>query len=411
MLRPNRTSRLSNRLHSLLFQSAVSRGKLRKFFLAVPLTTQFVLLFTGCVYYSTSLTDEGYLYNHVYLAKEYYGRPLVPGELFRIKRFYVHGENGTFVYAEIINGPSPGKEICVNDFGRYLFYENPFEYPAGRTRPCWLEYDDTILDPDAVEDLGELSDDELKEKGLWIEPFTDEARALLKPLPEGVDLEQLQKDAENNDIAAQIQLGKLYYEGAGVRKSRNEAIGWLQKAADQGSRDAEFDLAIMLADARYGEDFRTAEKIFRKYAEQGDVDAQFFLGLLLERGYRGEKYKLPKDPVDLAKWKESLNWYRKAAEQGDARAMRALGMAYSEPSVWWLWFGTEKRVEEDYETAVEWFRKAAELGDFAAQRNLGYLYLKGKGVKKDKVEARKWLEKAAAQGDSYATDLLKDLAD
>lgn len=91
--------------------------------------------------------------------------------------------------------------------------------------------------------------------------------------------------------------------------------------------------------------------------------------------------------------------------------MRALGMAYSEPSVWWLWFGTEKRVEEDYETAVEWFRKAAELGDFAAQRNLGYLYLKGKGVKKDKVEARKWLEKAAAQSDPYATDLLKELED
>jgi hypothetical protein len=41
----------------------------------------------------------------------------------------------------------------------------------------------------------------------------------------------------------------------------------------------------------------------------------------------------------------------------------------------------------------------------------GYLYLKGKGVKKDKAEARKWLEKAAAQGDPYATDLLKELED
>ena len=47
--------------------------------------------------------------------------------------------------------------------------------------------------------------------------------------------------------------------------------------------------------------------------------------------------------------------------------------------------------------------------DFAAQRNLGYLYLKGKGVKKDKTEARTWLEKAAAQGDSYATELLKEI--
>lgn len=75
--------------------------------------------------------------------------------------------------------------------------------------------------------------------------------------------------------------------------------------------------------------------------------------------------------------------------------MRSLGMIYA----------TSERPEQ----AAEWFRKAAELGDFAAQRDLGYLYLHGEGVKKDAVEARKWLEKAAAQGDVYATDLLKDL--
>ena len=370
---------------------------------------------TSCAYNSTSRTDEGYLYNHVYLVKDY-GRTVSPGVLFRINRFYVHLENGIWVYAEIINGPSPGMEICVNDFGRYPGYEAPFQYPAGRTYPCWKEinWHDFFLDPEAVEDLGELTDAELKEKGLWIEPFTDEARALLKPLPEGVDLEQLKKAAENNDIAAQIQLGNLYYEGAGVRKSRNEAIGWLQKAVDQGislSNYAEYHLALILADDRYGESFRTAEKIFRKYAEHGDREAQFCLGLLLERGYEDEKYSSPKDPERMTKWKESLLWYRKAADQGDARAMRALGMAYSEPSAWWVGFMTEKRVDEDFEMAAEWFRKAAELGDFAAQRNLGYLYFKGKGVKKDKTEARNWLEKAAAQGDPYATDLLKELED
>jgi len=374
------------------------------------------IFFKSCIVYdSTSQTNEGYLYNHVYLVKAY-GQYVSPGVLFRIKRFYVHYENGIWVYAEIINGSSPGREICVNDFGRYPGYEAPFQYPVGRTHPCWKEIKrhDFYLDSEAVEDLGELTDAELKEKGLWIEPFTDEARALLKPLPEGVDLEQLKKAAENNDIAAQIQLGNLYYEGAGVRKSRNEAIGWLQKAVDQGislSNYAEYHLALILAEARYGEDFRTAEKIFRKYAEQGDADAQFCLGLLLERGYEDEKYSSPKDPERMAKWKESLLWYRKAADQGDARAMRALGMAYSEPSVWWVGLMTEKRVEEDFEQAAEWFRKAAELGDFAAQRNLGYLYLKGKGVEKDKAEARKWLEKAADQGDPYATDLLKELED
>ena len=113
----------------------------------------------------------------------------------------------------------------------------------------------------------------------------------------------------------------------------------------------------------------------------------------------------------VGKWNESVEWYRKAADQGDARAMRALGMAYSEATETPWFFPTIARVEQDCEQAAEWFRKAAELGDFAAQRNLGYLYLKGKGVKKDKAEARKWLEKAAAQSYPYATDLLKELED
>ena len=367
------------------------------------------IFFKSCIVYdSTSQTNEGYLYNHVYLVKAY-GQYVSPGVLFRIKRFYVHRENGNRVFAEIINGPSPGMEICVNDFGRYPGYEAPFQYPAGRTHPCWKKIyrHDFYLDPDAVEDLGELTEAELKEKGLWIEPFTDEAKVLLKPLPEGVNLEQLKKVAEEGDVDAHIQLGRIYCEGAGVeRKDRSKAEFWFRKAAEQGSRDAEFDLAVMLADDRYGESFRTAEKIFRKYAEHGDKDAQFCLGLLLERGYEDEKYSSPKDPERMTKWKESLLWYRKAADLGDARAMRALGMAYSEPSAWWVGFMT--RVDEDFEIAAEWFRKAAELGDFAAQRNIGYLYLKGKGVKKDKAEARKWLEKAAAQGDSYAQELLAE---
>ena len=369
------------------------------------------IFFKSCVVYdSKSLTDEGYLYNHVYAVKTSW-QILSPGVLFRINRFYVHRENGNRVFAEIINGPSSGMEICVNDFGRYPGYEAPFQYPVGRTHPCWKEINrhDFYLDPDAVEDLGELTEAELKEKGLWIEPFTDEAKVLLKPLPAGVDLEQLKKAAEEGDVDAQIQLGRIYCEGAGVdRKDRSKAEFWFRKAAEQGSRDAEFDLAVMLADDRYGESFRTAEKIFRKYAEHGDREAQFCLGLLLERGYEDEKYSSPKDPERMTKWKESLLWYRKAADQGDARAMRALGMAYSEPSAWWVGFMTEKRVDEDFEMAAEWFRKAAELGDFAAQRDLGYLYLKGKGVEKDMTESRKWLEKAAAQGDSYAQELLAD---
>ena len=308
---------------------------------------------------------------------------LPPGTLFRVTHFFWNNETGTSVYADVLNGALAGKEIEVGGFGRhYRFYNSGFqdffEYPAGRTIPFWLDKTKVyILDQELVQDLGKLTDDELKTKGLWLEPGTETTmKAIMKPFPDGIEIEQLQKDAKQNDVDAQILLGKCYFEGAGVRRDRPMAEYWFQKAIDQGSREAEFRLAVL--DASYHP--KKAEKVFRKYAEDGDRDAQFCLGLLLDYSTNSGF--------------ESFQWYQKAADQGDPRAMRSLGMYHVR--------------RERLEKATEWFKKAAELGDFAAQRNLGYLYLKGKGVEKDKAEARKWLEKAAAQGDSYAQELLAE---
>ncbi|MDA9976050.1 sel1 repeat family protein [Alphaproteobacteria bacterium] len=48
--------------------------------------------------------------------------------------------------------------------------------------------------------------------------------------------------------------------------------------------------------------------------------------------------------------------------------------------------------------SVKWFRKSAEQGNAKAQRNLGWMYKKGNGVTKDYAEAVKWYRKAAEQG-------------
>lgn len=337
--------------------------------------------------YSIGKKTSGWIWDREERKKISFALP--PGTLFRVTHFWWNIE--TEIYADVLNGPLAGKEIEVGGFGRRFFYsggiKDLFEYPDGRTLPFWQEvdqYGQAFLDPDVVQDLGRLSDEELKAKGLWLEPGTEAAKAVVKQLPEGIDLERLQKDAENNDIAALIQLGKLYYEGAGVRRDRAMAEYLFQKAAALGSSEAEFRLAIVRAGDPWGTQRGEVEDIFRKHAEQGEVEAQFCLGLLL--GYKGNRNRWNPD---------SVLWYQKAADQGDARSMRALGMFYA--------------MNERPEQAAEWFRKAAELDDFAAQRNLGYLYHKGKGVKPDKAEAEKWLEKAAAQGDAYAEDLLKEI--
>ena len=168
-------------------------------------------------------------------------------------------------------------------------------------------------------------------------------------------------------------------------------------------------------------DLYEAVKWFRKAAEQGHAKAQFNLGLCYDEGNG-----VTKDPV------EAVKWYRKAAEQGDAKAQYNLGFCYYNGSgvakdpyeaVKWYHKAAEQGhakaqhnlglcyvngdgVTKDLYEAVKWFRKAAEQGEANAQFNLGLCYYKGYGVAKNRVEAVKWYRKAAEQGDAKAQNNL-----
>jgi len=68
------------------------------------------------------------------------------------------------------------------------------------------------------------------------------------------------------------------------------------------------------------------------------------------------------------------------ALDGDRSAMNEVGVALAE--------GTG--VASDQKQAVVWFRRAAELGDARGAGNLGLHYLRGQGLKRDKILAAKW---------------------
>ena len=52
-----------------------------------------------------------------------------------------------------------------------------------------------------------------------------------------------------------------------------------------------------------------------------------------------------------------------------------------------------------YSEAVNWYRKAAEQGNLEAQYHLGFCYLNGRGVENDDLVGLHWINKAAKQGD------------
>ena len=84
-------------------------------------------------------------------------------------------------------------------------------------------------------------------------------------------------------------------------------------------------------------------------------------------------------PRDFAK---AAEWYRVAATAGgDKDAQFALGELYF----------NGLGVANDYGRAIDLYRKAAYQGQPVAQYLIGIMYVEGWGVKRDAVEAYKWL--------------------
>lgn len=68
--------------------------------------------------------------------------------------------------------------------------------------------------------------------------------------------------------------------------------------------------------------------------------------------------------------------------------------------------------EQNYLESIKFFERAARGGHNQAQHYLGLMYYKGLGVTKDNIEAYKWFDLAASNGDKVGVVLkitLKDL--
>jgi len=146
--------------------------------------------------------------------------------------------------------------------------------------------------------------------------------------------------------------------------------------AQQGESEVPTALAPGVAAYRSG-DLATAEASLRPLAA-GNADAAAWLGaVLLDRG------------AD----REALRLIQQAADAGSAEGNHRLGLINAQGLA---------GVPRNEAKAVELFEKAAAAGHTRARINLGILYLRGQGVTRDLVQARAWLEKAAAGSDAQA---------
>ena len=98
---------------------------------------------------------------------------------------------------------------------------------------------------------------------------------------------------------------------------------------------------------------------------------------------------------------KAVEWYRKAAEQGDAWGENNLGAMYA----------TGRGLKQSDVKAVEWYRKAAEQENATAQTNLGEMYAEGRGTARNDAVATRWYLKAAAQGHAEVVNRIRKSAE
>jgi TPR repeat protein len=186
-----------------------------------------------------------------------------------------------------------------------------------------------------------------------------------------------QTQLKSEDVATQNAVAN--YNAGNLIAARSE----FRRAAQKGSRLAEFNYAMMLLNGEGGPaDIDEGKKWLRSAADANMTHAQYVYGKMYDDGEFVEK-----DPV------EAHRWFLRAAQQGHVQAELALANQFLDGR------GTAR----DNTQAFNWYKKAAQGGDMTAQYVAGSFYERGgDGVERNLNVARAYYAAAAAQGDPAA---------
>ncbi len=280
-------------------------------------------------------------------------------------------------------------------------------------------------------------------------------------------------------VQAQIHLGFLYAHGLGVEKNHKKAEEWYRCAVKQNNIEAKWNLGyflfvvkqerknlinseaatLILAAAKechpealyflvtFYQNLLSPEakcwiiKCVENAAMKGHPKAQVLYGNMRKAGF----HCIP----DI---EEAVEWYQKAAEQGNIEAQYQLGytlisdksglikndtlqgilllrvakikisrktdsedllefrknknhIVYSRYLLGYMFLNAQG-VSKDEKKAAKWYKKAAIKGHVESQLRFGIMRFNGDGIPKDEKEGFKWLQKAAQKGNVYAQVLV-----
>ena len=197
---------------------------------------------------------------------------------------------------------------------------------------------------------------------------------------------------KEDDVEVQKLLGKKYYNGKDVNVDYAQAFYWYEKAALNGDKEAQFNVAQMHS-VGLGVEKQDLEQAFfwyEKAASNGDVPSQYHLAQMYELGHGV-----------TADEKKAFFWYEKAASNGDKSSQYTVAFMYYRG----------QGVKKNYHYAYSWFERAANNGHILSAYFLGVMNEKGEGVDVDYRKAYVWYSVAGEKGVNKAKGFRDNMAE
>ena len=196
--------------------------------------------------------------------------------------------------------------------------------------------------------------------------------------------------AEKGNAEALYLLGFAHETGQGAEQSKDKALEYYRKAADAKSKDAVYRMSFILL-ASEKEDERDQA---RQALESAAKDDPAVAGRILGEAYLRGLLTPTADPD------KAVFWWKKAAESGDVLSLVLVARFYEGQ------FGFPEL--KDLKQSLEYYTKAAETGNAGAMAALGSRLLSGDEKIRDEKKGREWLKKAIAAKEYSAYLVLGD---
>lgn len=242
-----------------------------------------------------------------------------------------------------------------------------------------------------------LAAEESPEESWRLDAITAVADVYFYKRRDGIQaLQWYEQGAEKGCVGCMAQAGYIYLNGSyGAPKNLEKAFNWLKKGSEKGNDRSFSNLGYMYMNGEGVEkDYAKALEYFNKGS---NAYSYRMIGWMYFYHFTGSDKDALKAIGIRKDADKALEWFTKAADLGDHWAMYYIGCMYYTSSAYY-WSDDVKQpgllyttLKNDDRKGVEWYKKAAENGNVDAMYQLSRWY-----KKRDFTASQKWKDKAIA---------------